>query len=46
MSIGIIEVIGDSKIATDAQRFIIDNLEAIVAFSKSDQYREQRNQDK
>lgn len=74
VSIGMIEVIGDSKIATvtgkefgiqsqkrrnmygkeywiniyspDAQRFIIDNLEVIVAFSKSDQYREQRHPNK
>ena len=74
VSIGMIEVIDNSKIATDAgkdfgiqtekrrsmygkelwvnkyspdaQRFIIDNLEAIAAFSKSEQYQEQRHKDK
>lgn len=74
VSVGMIEVIDNSKIATDAgknfgiqtekrrsmygkefwankyspdaQRFIIDNLEAIAAFSKSEQYQEQRYKDK
>lgn len=35
-----------NRYSPDVQRFIIDNIEAIVAFSKSEQYREQRHQDK
>lgn len=35
-----------NKYSPDAQRFIIDNLEVIVTFSKSEQYQEQRHKDK